>query len=349
MQSPSLDNLTPFAFGKTAAFDLDDHRLMVMCVAGRFRLPAAGRLHEGVLKLADEQPPPPMADQHWGNPAQSSLRYAGQGTPPRSGTEVYLQGSARAPGARPVSRMRTRIRVGSCSKEILVVGDRFWRRGVGDPGATSPRPFLTLPLTYERAFGGTARGTDGEILAQDARNPVGRGIHATAADAIDQPLPNLEAPGDSLTSWNGRAAPCAYGPLPGSWQPRLGFAGTYDQTWLDQRLPLWPHDTDPRFFNAAAPGLIVAQALKGGEPCVLEGFSADGAIAFYLPALRIGIKNHFADRVSRAVMQLEGVLIETDEDAITLYWRHSQPIGRGPGLHLRAVVRILESWEAEPR
>ena len=60
---------------------------------------------------------------------------------------------------------------GALRAAIAVVGDREWRDGV----PSEPRRFTTLPLTFERAFGGPGY----------ARNPVGRGylIEATR-DAV---------------------------------------------------------------------------------------------------------------------------------------------------------------------
>lgn len=38
-----------------------------------------------------------------------------------------------------------------------------------------------------------------------------------------------------------------------SWQPRLRYAGTYDQHWMDERLPFLPEDFDLRYFQSAPP------------------------------------------------------------------------------------------------
>jgi hypothetical protein len=290
-----------------------------------------------------------MADEHWSNPAESSLRYAGQGTIRKRGAEIYLQGSAWAPKGRPVTELRTHIRVAGCSKEVHVVGDRYWSRGAAAlGGASPPEPFVSMPLRYERAFGGTARADDGSILAQEPRNPVGRGIYARWQDAVDQPIPNLEEPGKCITSWNGRATPTCYGPIPGNWQPRLSMAGTYDERWVEERAPLWPRDTDPAFFCAAAPGLSAPGPLRGGEPVILEGFSPDGIFSFSLPEYRIVARSIYAHRTMRGMMQLDGVLLEPDDCALTLFWRRLVPLGHGSKAHLRSVVRVLESWEEAP-
>lgn len=342
------DNLTPFGFGAAFQFDLDAAEKVVLCVAGRFELPPAGKAREGELSLDEEQRAPSMADEHWADPASSSLRYPSQGVVRRTGTEIYLQGSAWAAGGRKSIAVPTRVTVGACSKQVDIVGNRFWRRGVLGLSSTAPEPFEQLPLRYEQAFGGTLRDGKGTILAQEARNPIGRGFFVREQDAIDQPLPNVQRPGERAASWNVPTTPEGYGPIPGSWQPRLGFAGTYDQKWIDERVPLWPLNLDPRFFAAAALGMTVPQALRGGEPVTLEGFSPDGAFHFKMPSHRIVAKAYYDHQTLRARMLLDGVLFEPDENSVTLYWRSAFPLGHGPRAHRRSIVRLLESWEEDP-
>jgi hypothetical protein len=341
------DNLTPFALGACFQYDIDDHQKLVICVAGRFRLPPPGKPSMEPLEIHDEQPPPPMTDLHWGDPASTSVRYAGQGAVRRTGAEVYLQGSAWAIRGKAIA-VPTRVRVGHCEKSVEIIGDRFWKRGLLGLSPSSPAPFEQMSLRYERAYGGTVRAEDGRIIAQEARNPIGRGLFSHERAAIDQPLPNLQVPGERTPIWNTRGMPCGYGPIPPSWQPRLGFAGTYDQQWMDERLPLWPRNLDPRFFCAAAPGLAMTAPLWGGEPAVLEGFSPDGVISFLLPTYRIVAKSEYPDRTIRGLLALDGVMFEPDEGVVTVYWRRTVPLGHGPKSHLHTIVRLLEPWEATP-
>jgi hypothetical protein len=293
------------------------------------------------LAILDDQRPPPMVDRHWAAPGATSLQYAGQGVVFRPGADVYLQGSAWAPAGQEVNKLWTQVRVGPCIKSIRVLGERRWVRGFTGLRATSAMRFASMPLRYEHSHGGTALAEDGRIVAQDVRNPVGRGVYARPQDALDQPLPNLEDPDKPDT-------PCGYGPIPASWQPRLALAGTYDSRWVEERIPLWPQDLNPRFFHAAAPGLCAPGPLRGGEPVMLDGFSPDGEFRFLLPTYRVLAKSIYADRIVRGMMQLDGVLLEPDEHAVTLYWRRSVPLGHGAKIYLRSVIRLLEPWEDEP-
>lgn len=344
MEFADLDNLTPFGYDTAFGYDLNDTIQVVLCVAGCFKMPPPGKVYNKDLELFDEQSPPPMADEHWSDPANSSLRYAGQGAIHRQGVDIYLQGSAWAPKGYKVKEMRTIVQVNNYKKELNVIGDRYWLGGLV-LRASNPQPFESMPLIYERSFGGTSVAKDGRIIAQEARNPVGRGIYGRRRDAINQPLPNLEAPGERLNMISKKATPWGYGPIACNWQPRISYAGTYDQKWIDERLPLWPRDTDIRFFSAAAPGLNISAPLVGGEPVLLKGFSPDGAFCFRLPQYRVIAKSYYMDHKLRNMMRLDGILFETDEKAVTLYWRCAVPLGRGRKTLQHSVVRLLESWE----
>jgi hypothetical protein len=347
-QQVVLDNFTPFGAAATFAYETDDTQMMVLAVGGSFQMPPAGRIHDRPLTLAGVQPPPPMADLHFDNPATSTLRMPSQGTPLRPSPEIYLQGSAWAPRGHAVTRVQTWVRVGSCRKDVHVVGDRCWTHGLIGLRASAPALFTNMPLVYERVFGGTVRTSSNNILMQEPRNPIGRGLYASAKDALDQPLHNIEKPGESISDWSDHMTPWGYGPVPGAWQPRLAFAGTYNTEWAQTRLPLWPKDVDRRFFNAASPGLVFDGPLSAGEQVVLQGFDPDGYIAFTLPQLHVVVKSYFGDRVERSLMTLGSVSFDVDSHLVTFFWHHAVPVGQGRRAHLGSAVRLFESWESLP-
>lgn len=342
------ENLTPFEFDMAFAYDIHGVAMVVLCVAGRFMMPKPGTATDAPLSLAEEQRRPSMADVHWADPASSSLRWPGQGLVHRPRPEIYLNGKARTPRGRPAREQLVGVRVGDCVKQLMVTGDRRWVRGPLGLRATSPEPFVELPLLYERAYGGTFAASDGGILSQEARNPVGVGAYPSASAAVDQPLPNLEAPSDRLRTWDQRAVIAGFGAVPASWQPRLAAAGTYDERWIEERAPLWPLDVRPEFFSASASGMLAPGPLRGGEIVRLVGMFHDGDIGFVLPTYRIIAKSYFGDRVRRAPLVMDAVLLEPEERAVTLIWRHVVPLGYGSRSHLRSAVRLLESWEDLP-
>ncbi|WP_224366122.1 DUF2169 family type VI secretion system accessory protein [Hyalangium versicolor] len=345
---PNLENLTRFSAVDLPSMNKEGEELLVICVAGRFDLPPAGRPLNEPPKPSEEQRPPVMEDVYWGEPGTSSLRYEGQTAYTRPGTDIYVSGHAWAPGGKPVSEMLAAVKVGPCQKGIRVFGTRVWYRGALGLKASAPRPFESMPLRYERSFGGAAQTTGKEPPASEPRNPVGLGFYGSAKEAIEQPLPNLEDPLHLMRSPTERVQPTGFGPIARGWQPRLGFAGTYNEAWVENRAPLWPRDFDPRFFLAASPGLVASPGLKGGEPVVLSGFSPDGQIAFPLPHHRLMVKTVFRHRVDRREMELDAVLLESEERALTLIWRTTVPTHRELTQHESSIVRELESWEESP-
>jgi hypothetical protein len=345
----NLANLTPFAAVNLHSIDKDGAELLVVCVAGRFEMPKPGRAVSDSLRVAPKQVPPPVQDVFWGEPGQSSLRYETQSTYYRPGTDIYLNGHARPPDGRPVSEMRVRLQVGPCTKEIVVIGDRTWDDGLLGPSPSAPQAFDAVPLVYERSFGGSLPEGGGRKAAWEPRNLAGRGLYRDASEAHGNPLPNLEDPKRRIRSWSDRPPPAGLGAVFRAWQPRVALAGTYDARWLEQRCPLWPLDLDLRYFHAAAAGLVASPHLKGGERVRIDGVAPGGAIEFQVPHRRLIFKNVFRHRVDYRTPVLDGLLLEPDEGAVTLYWRAACPLRKDLPRHEYSVVRELEPWEDEPR
>ncbi|WAS95631.1 DUF2169 family type VI secretion system accessory protein [Nannocystis punicea] len=340
-----IENLSPFAATSLPSLGFDDQRLVVVVVAGRFYMPLPGSDAPDEPVLAHEQRPVPLADEYWGMPGASSLRCEGQTTHIRPGTDIYVEGLAWAPGGRPTECATVSVSVGPCHKVATVFGDRVWRSGVGSPAVSSPLPFTSVPLVYERCFGGAPGNVTGSAALASERNPVGQGLYLRAKDAIDQPLPNIEDPRQQIGSLADHPRPSGFGPISRHWRPRRDYAGTYDDAWCRMRAPLWPKDVDPRLMNAAASGLVANPALKGGEVVRLLGMHPDGAIMFSLPRLALQAKFMMRRGSSRMRMQLDGIRLEPEDGSFTLYWRAAMAVEPDPFELEHIVVRQLDAWE----
>ena len=112
------------------------------------------------LSLAEEQVPPTLADEYHNDPATSSLKRGSEMHIGKAGTDVLLIGSAWAPSQRAVTRMQVGLSVAGRQTTILVTGDRVWREGQ----PTEPAPFESMPLVWERAFGGVHKNAE-KVLA----------------------------------------------------------------------------------------------------------------------------------------------------------------------------------------
>jgi len=181
----------------------------------------------GEPPLAPEQVPVTLAPEHCGDPATSSFRVASDVHLLKPATDVLLVGHAHAPGGRPTTWMDVALAVGPVRKMVRVIGDRVWLHdAVWAP--SDPVPFTTMPLVWERAFGGREE-VEG-VPHEEPRNPVGAGFRATDP-TVGMPLPNLEDPSAPVTSWKAGPTPACFAPLCAHWMPRRQWAGTYDARW----------------------------------------------------------------------------------------------------------------------
>ncbi|RKG99959.1 DUF2169 domain-containing protein [Corallococcus sp. CA053C] len=274
------------------------------------------------LSIAPRQRPLVMAAEHWGEPGQSSLKYAGEAHLLKPGTDVLLVGEAHAPRGKPVDSCQVSVRVGTVHLALQVFGDRQWRGGMMSPSPSSPTPFLKMPLVWERAFGGMHVLEGGAVLGE-ARNPVGQGFRGkrSASEMKGRALPNLEDPAKLVGGISDAPVPVGMGPLAPSWQPRKASAGTYDEAWRTTRAPYLPRDFQPDFFHVAPPALRAREGLKGGEPVELLNVSPQGVQRFVLPRCELDVEVRIAGKVERPSLRLETVLLEPGAGQVCLTWR----------------------------
>lgn len=277
------------------------------------------------LALAREQMPVTLADEYYGDPTDSSLRATSEIHVGKAGTDVLLVGRAWGPQGQPVREAYVRVVVAERQKTIRVLGDRVWQ---SDGTPSVPEPFEAMPLVWERAFGGVHPLED-RILAEE-RNPIGVGFAGkrSAQELTGQPVPNLENPGEPLERPGQSLTPACFAPTAPQWLPRRAFAGTYDEVWQRKRAPYLPADFDPRFLQCAAPELTFDRYLLGGEPIEVAGASAEGPIAFPIPAANLRVTVIVAGSLEHPPVNLETVLLEPDENRVALTWRAALPCDR---------------------
>ncbi|NJM82358.1 MAG: DUF2169 domain-containing protein [Tabrizicola sp.] len=250
-----------------------------------------------------------------GDPALSSTRYEADIAPGKPLPEVIVNGTAHAPGDAPAEAVMVGLQIAEIRKVLQVTGDRVQHLG----GFSQPNAFRTMPLIWERAWGGTAANG-----ATEARNPVGIGHDgARSADpAAQSDAANLTRPDQVLRAPGDRAEPAGFGSLGRGWQPRLGFAGTYDQAWLDTQWPLPPLNLDPR-HHLCAPADQQSRAIGPGVSVTLMNMTPDGRWEFRLPRLSAPVRLLRDDRVEETEFLPDTVLIEPDLHRVTLKARMS--------------------------
>jgi hypothetical protein len=214
-----------------------------------------------------------------------------------------------------VTQMDVGFRVGSVQKVLRVHGDRTWNT----LGPSPARSFVKMPLVYERAFGGVDLLSPHPERDWEWRNPVGAGFAVRGANLVGRPIPNIEYPDEPFGSWDDRPRPAGFGAIAGHWQPRVGFAGTYDTHWMKTRQPLLPDDFDDQFFQCSPVDQQVVGFLQGGERVALRGLSPRGNIDFALPRVDVALETRFFDGSSQQHdTRLHSVILEADFPRVTL-------------------------------
>lgn len=313
-----LENTSPFAASLFLFPDEEGIDSLFVVVKGTFSTAGAE------LAIADEPRPVVTADEHLGEPGESSLVHAAEAHVGKLGTDVVVVADACAPGERPVPHVDVSVQVADRRKDARVYGERYWTEGVGGVRPSKPKPLVRIPVTWERTFGGkhVLDAKTGEYLAEP-RNPVGRGFLGKRAptELLGQPAPNVEDLRAPLEGPGNRGTPVGFGPIAASWQPRVQHAGTYDEVWRKTRAPYLPADFDRRFLNVAPEELWFMRGLTGGEPVALVGFHPRGAQRFALPRCELDVSVVLAGKRQVLPYRLETVVLEPTAESLSLSWR----------------------------
>ncbi len=324
-----LVNPTKLAAGYSMATDKTGREWVIIVVKGTFGFPASSR-DEPVL--LEEQVPLVEADEFTDAPATSSLRYELDFALRKPRCDVLLVGNCHAPGGQAAKQVSVAMRVGGLSKWFNVVGDRVWKPGaLHGVTASAPRPFVTMPLSYDNAYGGVDRPSqDPNTHRYYVQNPVGRGFHPKSPEGavVGRPLPNTEEPDHPITRPGAEYRPMAFGPLSRSWRDRIRWAGTYDAQWKKNRYPFLPDDFDERYFQSAPEDQQI-DYLTGGELVVLLNLTPEGRVEFKLPRLAepfdINYKNGDTKRITGVV---DTLVLEPEARRFTMCLRASVPLKR---------------------
>ncbi len=260
---------------------------------------------------------------------------------PKKHAEFLAMGSAYAPEGEPLTRMQASISLGKKSKTIEVRGDSI---ATGFKRFKAIKPFVEMPLGYDRAYGG--KGCD--------ENPVGTGYAFLASDK-HRAMPNLRYPGQRIRA-NRRLSykPAAFGPLGVDWPGKISKAGTYDKKWLQNDNPGFPGDIDWAYFNQAAEDQFYKQPFHGDESFEICGMHPEHPeIKGRLPGIKIRIfanqiasyepGNRNGETVFREVdTQLDTVWFYPDKDVGVILYRGELEVADSDALDVEALMLAYE-------
>ena len=294
----------------------------------------------GVAVEVDDPAEADFVDTYNGeDAAKSSIRRPSQLFEFKPGTDVVLLAHAHPPpGNTAASSVDVTMRVGQrISKTVRAHGLRVWQMGTF--GGLKPGPARPIrepvPLIYELAWGGMDM-TDEKKPLGEPRNYVGRGVARDPKSLVDQPAAQLEDPARPL---DGRGNhPAAFNPIHRHWQPRMQYAGTYDQAWMESRMPLLPADFDTRFHVCVPQDQWSEVPLRGDEPIEILGATPEGAWRFQLPRIAPGFSSFLRGQRAEHRTHLDTILIDADARRVELTWRAAIPLPRKYEMLERVLV-----------
>jgi len=344
MASPRVDNRTDFAVFPHVMADRDGEKLVTM-VKATFECASA---QGGEVEIAPRKRRRGLRlkDFPWDELAEkSSIAFPADLCVRKPGTDVILVAKAYAPGGKPVPTFDAYAQIGHLRKAVQIHGLRVWESG--GAGISPPRPIKEIEVRYDWAWGGCDFSNPKKPIGE-ARNPEGMGCVADASLLTDKQAPQIDDPAAPLKTWRTRPPPAGMGPIGRHWEPRRGYAGTYDAKWKENKAPLLPEDFDDRFNQCASPGLIADPPLVGGEEVKLLNLVPNGGpTLFALPRIAVEIEFRPKDKEPLPIRpHLDTVLIDLvglmpSAIAIEMVWRASIPAPRYVD-QTRVVVREVK-------
>lgn len=318
-----LLNATNMQAAYTQGTDKDARDSLVVVVKATFNIPLDG----GDATLAAEQKTLIMADTFTGEPGRSAPIYEADFAPIKPRCDVLLVGSAHAPNGEPATRVPVGLMVGSMIKRFVVVGDRQWQGNGASTTPGRPAPFVQMPISFDRAFGGVDHfHEDPDQHSAYMANPIGKGYRRNVQFIEGAAVANNEELERPITAPNQDYPPLSFGVVGRNWLPRYPLAGTYDQNWIDNVFPFLPADFDNAYFQAAPLDQQIPY-LQGGEQVALANLSKHGNLRFKLPNQDMPIVFFYKKGgkfETRGV--IDTLVIEPDDGLFTVCWRASLPL-----------------------
>lgn len=313
-------NASPFAVGKAVLLSPAGEHIWTVCVKGTYRFD-----FEGSLSLHSTQEPVCQQPIFAGEPGRSTMLRDAELVAEHPGSAITLNARAHSPSGRAEAYVDVQLAVGQLRHALRVYGDRSYHgKTFGGVRVSDPKPFTSMPIVYERAFG----GVDPETQIPLSHNPVGTGYATSVRSALGLQLPNVTAVDERAHEHAKQRLPAGLCAIAPSWSPRKELAGTADEKWAETRAPLWPADWNPWHCNAAPGPLQTKQKLRGGEAVTLINLASQAELRFQLPRVFFDMRTKFPNGYVRNEVGLDRVIIEPEKQLLVMVWRSALNCGR---------------------
>jgi len=227
--------------------------------------------------------PAPEQDLLIDKDVQTDLGYIeSEMVPIKKGCDIAVFGQGYAPAGKPVESMEVSLKIGSdFQRRLVLTGDRHWTKSGRDFRPSAATPFTTMPLTYDRSYGGAALVKD-SIVDKYADNPDGRGYVALAEHVDGILLPNIEEHDQLIKDWKQQ-------PLPGGVAPVARSMGLRTKRGMHVDMEKHAAKMSAEAFSCAHPRMTAA-SYSAGSPVELLGMRPEGKWAFTLPRVEFAAK-----------------------------------------------------------
>jgi hypothetical protein len=269
--------------------------------------------------------------------------------------EVIVLGHAHAPRGRSAGQLSLHLRVGEVKRELIVFGDREWQSG-GRVG--SPKPFTKMPLTWDRAFGGSADiliDRDSPVTVADPTNRLGKGFdHTRAVEGLGatfnppegyprydskRPLPNLEDPAALIANWDDTPRPICWATVP--LDLGLHARRSIDPNESKEGLP--EAGISPAMFHRAHPDWVIS--IPPAETVVVaDGFLPEGPFAFAIHKLKVLVDWIIDKEQGTSELVPQMLVMLPDQKRYYLVFRCLVDVAFRPGVERSVRLRLTEGW-----
>ncbi len=272
--------------------------------------------------------------------------------------DLIVQGNAQTYGT-PLRETVVEVGLRGFARQIRVFGDRFCSVTAGGRLTfTDPELFETMPIRYDRAYGGFDRiglerrgdwladsfrdvrpewGLDANTPFHYPRNPAGKGflVSADRDSAEGVPAPNLDFPFDPVTPermavgdplrWPTAPVPASFDWQHQAWFPRIAHLGVVPEHASGSVF----QEVEWRWCSA---GILSQDSILQlhYDPGFLQAASAGLVVADLGPGERLRFRNLFPQRPEMEI-HLPGLV-----PRVTLYPKWRGPLPTTP--HLNSLV-----------
>ncbi len=239
----------------------------------------------------------------------------------KGGVDLFVLGKVWQLEGRPAPSLTMTIAAGPrFVRRIAVFGRRVWQNRDGRIVASDPEPFLSMPLTYDRAFGGRTMTQEGTLVWP--ANPEGMGLCHSAEDALGKPLPNLEDPDHLIARFEDRPEPVGTAPYPAKGSLRAMAAMDME---LNDSDPLQSRvrRIRPHIFNQAHPRMVIppADCPQPGDRVGVSHADPRGHLLFTMPRYPAFVRVQLEERRYVFPLHLDQIAIFANVGRVMLGYR----------------------------